>query len=239
VGVFMFTKLKKITFFLLITLLVHACGGGTNSSDTNHTTNEVNETRVYSKIACVGDSITYGTNIRYRDVDSYPAQLQNLVGTELQVANFGVPGATLMKRGNRPYINTVDYEMSKSFQPDIVVIMLGTNDLKPANWSKKEEYVDDYKELIETYRSLGSKPIVYIAFPPPIFGEFAGIINATLVNELLPRIRQVSQSSNVNIIDNYTILEGKGEYFPDGVHPNAEGTRLIAENVFDTLEEYL
>ena len=55
------------------------------------------------KVACIGDSVTYGSGIEDRDNNSYPAQLQKMLGDEYVVGNFGKPGATLLVKGHRPY----------------------------------------------------------------------------------------------------------------------------------------
>mgnify|MGYP000729126583 CR=1 FL=1 len=51
------------------------------------------------KVACIGNSITFGTGTENPQTESYPAQLQQLLGHNYIVGNFGKPGATLLKRG--------------------------------------------------------------------------------------------------------------------------------------------
>src|SRR4051812_7771397 len=85
------------------------------------------------KVACVGDSITFGAGIKDRDKNSYPAQLQGLLGSGYEVKNFGVSGATLLKEGDKPYWKEKAFEAAKKFEPNIVIIKLGTNDSKPQN----------------------------------------------------------------------------------------------------------
>ena len=48
------------------------------------------------KVACVGNSITYGTGLSDRATQSYPVKLQKLLGERYEVENFGKPGATLL-----------------------------------------------------------------------------------------------------------------------------------------------
>ena len=58
------------------------------------------------RVACVGDSITYGSGIADRAHDSYPAQLEQILkqyDTAWEVDNFGVSGATLLTNGDLPY----------------------------------------------------------------------------------------------------------------------------------------
>ena len=121
------------------------------------------------KVACVGNSITYGAYIEDREHNSYPSQLQRYLGDGFQVRNFGVNGATALRRGDKPYVGLKAYEESKSFQPDIVLIKLGTNDTKPWNWKYKEEYMDDYQSLIDSYRQLDSHPRIILLTPVRCF----------------------------------------------------------------------
>ena len=88
--------------------------------------------------ACVGNSITFGYTIPEREKYSYPSQLQLLLGPGYEVANFGVPRMTALFSGDYPYVNTEAYRKSLEFNPDIVLLKLGTNDSKAVNWDKKE-----------------------------------------------------------------------------------------------------
>src|SRR4051812_1868247 len=55
------------------------------------------------RVACVGDSITFGYGIKDRDHNSYPAQLGVMLGNKWEVRNFGVNGVTALRKGTRPY----------------------------------------------------------------------------------------------------------------------------------------
>src|SRR5688572_13260471 len=90
--------------------------------------------RLPIRVACVGDSITYGYGIKDRERDSYPAQLGALLGSKWDVRNFGVNGATALKKGTRPYSGLQAYQDALAFEPDIVVIKLGTNDTNAKSW---------------------------------------------------------------------------------------------------------
>lgn len=86
------------------------------------------------RVACVGNSITYGAGIAAREQNSYPAQLQYYLGEDYEVRNFGVSGCTSLQQGDYPYVQTGAYAQSLEFRPDIILIKLGTNDSKPQNW---------------------------------------------------------------------------------------------------------
>jgi len=219
--------MKFITLLLLfLVIFILGCG---STSDTSNTT--VNSLRV----ACVGDSITAGTGLSNPLQDSYPVQLQSILGQNWDVGNFGKKSATLMKNGSLPYWNTSAFTLSHEYNPDIVVIMLGTNDAKPGNWINNSTFISDYTELIQTYKNLPSQPTVYICYPPQVYGIVAGITNSRIVNEVIPKIADVARVNGVGIIDIYSVLSNKKELFPDKIHPNKEGARLLAEKVYQII----
>ena len=183
------------------------------------------------RIACVGDSITFGAAIKDRVKNCYPAQLGRMLGEKFEVRNFGVNGATLLKKGDKPYWKLKAYANARDFQPEVVVIKLGTNDSKPRNWKHKEEYFADYMELIESFRKLGSKPVVWLCYPVPAYPGRWGITDKVMKEEVMPRLDEVAKKSGCKVIDLYSALSDKKEMFPDLVHPNAKGATLIAKAV--------
>ena len=183
------------------------------------------------RVACVGDSITYGAGIKDRKTNCYPAQLQRMLGDTHTVNNFGVNAATLLKKGNKPYWKLKAFKDAQDFQPDIVIIKLGTNDTKPNNWQHKDDYEPNYTEMIEAFRSLDSKPTVYVCYPAPVIGEQWGINDKTVREEVIPRIDKIAEQTKAPIIDLYAPLKDKPELLPDKVHPNAEGAKIIAQTI--------
>jgi lysophospholipase L1-like esterase len=181
------------------------------------------------KVACVGDSITQGAGAS--PGKSYPDQLQGLLGDKWVVKNFGVGGRTLLKKGDLPWWKEQAYKDSHDFNPDAVVIMLGTNDTKPQNWVHHDEFSADYKDLIESFKALPGKPHIWIVRPSPVPdpGNY-GITEANLQQEL-PLIDQLAREENVGLIDVHSAMDGKPELFPDHVHPNDAGALLLAQTV--------
>ncbi len=183
------------------------------------------------KIACIGDSITFGVGIKDRAVNSYPAQLSEMLGGNTIVRNFGVSGATLLRKGNNPYWKRQNYKTALEFNPNIVIIKLGTNDSKPVNWKYKSEYISDYIDLIESFQKLASKPTVWICYPAPAYPGRWGITDTVMKEEIIPMIDTISKQADVEIIDLYSALNDRKELFPDSVHPNAAGAKIMAETI--------
>jgi lysophospholipase L1-like esterase len=197
------------------------------------------------RVACVGDSITYGAGIQDREGNSYPAQLSRLLGAGWDVRNFGVNGATMLEKGDVPYFHKSEYTNALVFAPESVVIMLGSNDSKhhdagspdnvPENWQHKADYVPDYEKLIAAFRQANPKVKVFVCLPPPCFSERWGINDKTIHDEIIPFVRKVARKSDAKIIDLNTPLAGKPDLFSDTIHPNDAGAKLIAATVYHTL----
>jgi lysophospholipase L1-like esterase len=196
------------------------------------------------RVACVGDSITFGLGVRDRKIDNYPAQLGRWLGAEYDVRNFGVSGATLLSQGDRPYIQQKAYKEALAFKPDIVVISLGTNDSKqplqsgekvPNNWQYKQSYVSDYIAMVAAFRKVSPSAKIYVCLPTPCFPGRWGINDQTIHEEIIPMVRTVAKETESSIIDLYAALTGKAALFADTVHPNDEGAGLIAAAVYRAL----
>lgn len=185
-----------------------------------------------SKVACIGDSITFGMGVRDRNSQSYPAQLGKLLGDQWEVRNYGVSGATMMSKGDRPYRLTREYQAALDSKPDVVVIALGTNDSKPQNYEKNpEDFAASYRAMVIRLREVNPRVKIYACLPVPAFPEAWGIRDSVIASKIIPDIRKVAQEENLFLIDLHSALDSKGEHFPDKVHPNAEGARLIAQAV--------
>ena len=187
------------------------------------------------RVACVGDSITYGNSIKYRLRDCYPAQLGRLLGDKWQTRNFGVSGATLLKKGDKPYWRQQAFKDVQAFNPHVVIIKLGTNDTKPPNWKFKGEFVSDYEDMIDRFAGLPAKPHIWICRPVPAYPARWGITNEIIKNGVLPLTDQIASEKDVGLINLYEPLSGKPQHFPDKIHPNAEGAALMAKVIYKAI----
>ncbi len=188
-----------------------------------------------TKVACIGNSITYGSGIKDREHNSYPAALSRLLGSDYEVKNFGVSGRTLLKHGDFPYTNEKAYTDAKEFLPNIIIIKLGTNDTKPQNWKFKAEFEKDYCDFIDSLSSISSHPKIYICKPVPAYEVRWGINDSVLVNEQIPLIEKIGKEKSVPVIDLHTPFLDKGKYFPDGIHPDTEGAALMADEIYNAI----
>jgi acyl-CoA thioesterase-1 len=178
------------------------------------------------RVACVGDSITSDTN--------YPEVLSTMLGDNYTVGDFGVGRTTVSLQFNKPYMNQPACQSAQKFNPDIVVIMLGTNDAYLSQ-QERSNFVEDYKTLIAAFQSLASSPEIYIATPPPVFANLMGLNATILDNEVRPLVDQTATDLGLSTIDTCTSLLDNPEYFPDGVHPNTDGAQALALKIYNTI----
>lgn len=204
------------------------------------------------KVACVGDSITYGARLDNPGKHSYPAQLQELLGEKYTVENFGVSSLTLLRKGIPSVWNELPIVMEAN--PDIIIVSLGTNDTCGFGscgdrkcWEYKDEFEKDYLDLIDELSGLPSKPQIFIAAPTPMVLETPGLdseriagltVRKPRLQELIGMIKKVAAEKKVHFIDLNEPLDHRPELFTvsDGVHPNKEGYRAIAALVWKKLK---
>jgi len=187
-----------------------------------------------TRLACVGDSITFGHLIPNREHDSYPAQLAALLGVGWRVENFGLSGATALRRSPKPYDRQKVCRDALAFEPDVVVICLGTNETKREIWEAAgSQFAADYLALIQSFQKLASHPRVFLCRPIPLFRDRGKEwdTDAVLRDQILPRIEEVARSAKLPVIDLYAPFAAHPELLSDGVHPNASGAGLIARVV--------
>ncbi len=193
------------------------------------------------RIACIGDSITWGFFIAGRDTNSYPAVLGRLLGEGYEVRNFGYNDASVQRHADTPYWTKSVYKDSLEWRADIVIIMLGTNDTKRRNWISAK-FREDYLAFVQTYLSLPSPPKVFLCTPPRMFRmmgfEMWGLHMDTLENEVIPIIKDIASSMGLPLIDTFRSIS-EAKVMVDGVHPGRKGAETLASFVYERLLEQL
>ena len=193
------------------------------------------------RILCIGDSITFGSGVlRTRWKDTYPAILENKLGEEFQVLNYGIPGATLVADGDKPYSQAF-LKAARKTNPEMILLMLGTNDSKHQNWDA-EKYEAALQRWVSELKDSSSKPKVFVMAPPAAFRVdhnpvVYGIQDTVIRDEIFPAVKRQAALHATGFIDLYTPTQGRPELFTDGVHPNAHGNKIIAQHIFDAIKE--
>lgn len=190
------------------------------------------------RVACIGNSITYGTGLEHPEQDSYPTQLQHLLGDGYEVGRFGKPGATLLRRAFRPYFDQKEFRQAMNFHGDIAVIHLGINDTDPRAWPNyRDEFIPDYSALIDSVRKSNPKCRVIIARLTPLSSRHHRFLSGTRDwhREIQEAIELVAKFKQCELISFYEPLHHRPELFPDGIHPNREGYGVMAQVVYSAI----
>jgi lysophospholipase L1-like esterase len=185
-------------------------------------------------IACVGDSITAIGKGKPRS-NGYPTQLDNMLGGQWKVENYGLSSTTLMTHVNPSYQNAPIFQDALASKADVVVIMLGTNDAKAKNWEQKSHFIKDYKALIGKFKAMENKPRIFIMKSPYICPSNRLNMSDAAVQEQCVMLDQIAKEENVGLLDAHTPTAGQDNLFGDGVHPNPIGSGIIAKTVYEAL----
>lgn len=197
-----------------------------------------NEVDSKIRVACIGNSITYGMKLANREKESFPSVLQSLLGDKYKVGNFGKNGATLLFKGHRPYSEQTEYKNALDFNPDILVIHLGVNDTDPRDFPDYgDEFTKDYLSLIDSFKKINPDVRVIIANLSPLLAKHPRFKSGTRawrdsIRNLIPTI---AQSSGAELIDFADVLKDRPNLIPDGIHPDKEGAKLLAQKVYGAI----
>ncbi|WP_417505791.1 GDSL-type esterase/lipase family protein [Microbacterium sp.] len=186
-------------------------------------------------IAAVGDSNTYGAGalLRGRQRNSYPAQLERILGDGYQVLNYGVNRCTLQHEGDWPYDATPQATASLHAGADIVLVMLGSNDARGDNWNA-ERYETQLAAFVERYRTRGAT--VYLLTPPVAFPNRRGVHERIIADEVAPIVRAVASRLGVDLIDVFDVTRRSVTRHPDGIHLDVRASGIVAETVAEALQ---
>ena len=190
------------------------------------------------KVACIGDSITYGAAIEDREHFAYPVQLQALLGGDYLVGNFGQNGATLLKKGHNPYNKLGVCEQAIQFAADVYVIHLGVNDTDPRDWPNyRDDFVSDYLDLIASFREANPKARIIIALLTPLADRHYRFMSGTKRwhEDIMDAIRVVAKASGAELIDFHSLLYPYPWHLPDAIHPDQVGYGMLAKTVYSAV----
>ncbi len=201
----------------------------------------------YSKVACIGDSLTYGHSW---PEEAYPIKLAEALGSSFNVQGFGKNGASVT--GFNPPLNlkysTLDeYQASLDFDADIVIIMLGTNDSK--GWSDAEPiFKAEYEKLIEAYREVNPEvKIILVTAPPTMENNKFSIPGNVITNDVVPLQKELADENDLTLVDfSGRFLDRadhsdpyaefiRGDAAFDGVHLTIEGAEFLAELIVEAI----
>ncbi len=193
------------------------------------------------RVACIGNSITDGHGIDMATAYGYPAMLQKKLGEDYWVKNFGVSARTMLNKGDYPYMNEQAWRDALAFNPDVVIIKLGTNDSKPENWQYGAEFRSDLEQMIFTLRpdlqqyaqmpakkvqkamakararaakagrNAPARPRILLCTPIPAFKSTWNINDSVITNAIIPIQQEVAAKYGLEVVDLHTLYAGDGD----------------------------
>jgi sialate O-acetylesterase len=195
----------------------------------------------YKRIACVGDSLT--SSITGFAGDAYPELLAELLGADFTVSNFGAGGTSVTEFANTTegdhayssYMTYKDYHSSSiAFEPDLVIIMLGTNDTK--KWDRASSvYKRDYIALINSYKAANPDVDIVISTSPEVLeNNSLGIPVGVISNYIYPLQLEIANEVGATVIDFHKLFAERPEsirrllYRDDGVHITRDAALELA-----------
>jgi lysophospholipase L1-like esterase len=185
------------------------------------------------RIGWGGDSITRGCGVVDASWDAPPAVLKRILGLGYKIFNWGINGATLLKRGYSPWWKSTYFSRAQRDEYDIGIIALGTNDTSKRDRRWYGDMIYDAKDLIGIFQNSPGHPRVIVLLPIALPADQD---DDALVNEVNPRIRQAAEEMGVEVLDGHPLfMEGGLQrtefYIPDCIHPNEVGSAMIAKAV--------
>ncbi len=198
------------------------------------------------KVACIGDSITHGTTSSDESAYNYPVYLQRMLGYDYYVEKYGAPGFSMTSTDQFAYMNYSIYNSSLNAKPDVVIIMLGTNDCNPndayKNWNDSARSVAFKRSantMISAYKRANRNVQIYLMTPPTVPQNQAWADNVK--NYAVPLITEIAEAQNCLLIDIYSWSLKHTSTFTadggDGLHPKNEHYSELAEAVYEGLKD--
>lgn len=204
-------------------------------------------------VLCFGDSLTWGfdaqTGGRHRLQDRWPSSLANSIGSDVHVVAEGLNGRTTAfddhtgdcDRNGARILPT----LLASHEPlDLVIIMLGTNDLKEVIVRTANGSTMGLKRVVSTirrhdWRETGADPDILIVCPPRFSDTANTDISAMFPDghgqsRMLPTLlSDLADQLNCGFFDANSVCETTKI---DGIHMDAKNTKDLGEGLASTVK---
>ncbi len=195
-----------------------------------------------TNVICIGTSVTEGYGLSQ---NTYPDQLEQKLGGNYKVLNFGKAAMAVQKAADYPYWTNPYYSEVKRLKPDVVIIELGINDTKPVNWTSDSpvRFKQNLKDMVNDLSTASEvKPIIYLVAPcykQTNFVEPAGIYfnGTTIQNQIAPIVREVAREMNLETMDFFEMTFERTFLYYDDAHPSEYGAGVLADYAMKVMKK--
>jgi acyl-CoA thioesterase-1 len=219
-----------LTLVFCLALLLLSCGNKPSSSTDTKSDSSTTATSTASNkknILFFGDSLTAGYGLTDPSDEAYPAVIQHKIDSlklNYNVINAGVSGETTAGGLGR-----IDWALKQKVA--VFILELGAND--GLRGIPVEETRKNLQAIIDKVKAKYPQAKIILAgmqVPPSMGADYANSFKATFP--------QVAQKNNIALIpfllDNVAGIPKLNQN--DGIHPTAEGAKIVAENVWGVLK---
>lgn len=220
--------MNKLIFVL--SMLIVSCSTPTQKGAEEKTLEPKPENKVSTKKSIVffGDSITAGYRLDLSE--AFPAIIGEIIDSlklDYDVINAGLSGETTASGDSR-----VDWVLKNKI--DVFVLELGAND--GLRGIKTEETIKNLQSIIDKVKTKYPEVIIVLAgmqIPPNMGQDYTNSFR-----EIFPDLAEKNDLTLIPFLLEF--VAGNPEFnLDDGIHPNVDGHRLVAENVWKTLSQLL
>lgn len=186
-------------------------------------------------VACIGDSLTFGTGSANPYRESWPSVLADKTGAlDLDTINYGVYGSTVEMYTPWSYNDTRCFSDSLTSDAEVFLVLLGSNDCNSP--SPEWTFDEAYRRLLTTYIELPQSPTVVVILPPDMYYDsFPLSLSNENIDDIRAAERRIASELGLDVIDLSAISGDMEEYCVDGGHYNSTGYAMFADYIYDEL----
>jgi acyl-CoA thioesterase-1 len=224
----MLNKLRIITA-LALTITVAGCGNQSTSNDTSEKAETKEATTANKNILVFGDSLTAGYGLEDAS-ESYPSVLQTKIDSAklpYTIINGGLSGETSAGGKGR-----IDWLLKQHI--DVFVLELGANDgLRGIPVKETEQNLQTIIDHVKAKYPNAKLVMLGMQVPPNMGDDY--------VSDFKDMFPKLAAKNNMTLVP--FLLQGVGGVRAlnqkDGIHPTAEGAKILASNVWQELKGLL
>ena len=182
------------------------------------------------KILFFGDSIAMGVgaSAKNKRFSSVLSRKLNSFSDNYKEINLAVSGATLI---GTSYLKILPKAIAA--KPDIFVIQYGTNDNAIGHSTSKFLYF--YRLTVKKIKKKLPRTKIVCMTICPSWNHYNS--NSAWLNMVNTGIQEIAAEENVLLAKNFYALKNSRKLFPDRIHPNDEGHKLMAESVYKAIKK--